>query len=215
MPALSTTLTVTRLALGPIIAAFLFWAANELYSDRLLAGFIYALCCFLVAASWVISLFGENSVKQSAPTRWTPLERIAPAIVVTCILAPLAYAALPLPLVAAGTIIILGNWIEAYARGDAKENEWTGWRLSAEMSGLAAFFAARASALLFAPETIIVGLDWAALILLWAAAGLALICVRIYAPALLKAPSVEAAKLDDVQNEHHNDKNADGNDRGH
>jgi hypothetical protein len=215
MPSLSATLTIARLVLGPIIAALILWAANELYSDPLLAGFIFALCCFLLVASWTASLFAEASLKQAAPTRWAPLERIVGGIFLTCVLVPLGYAALPLPLVAAATIILLGNWIEAYARGDTKENEWTSWRSSAEMSGVAAFFAARASALLYAPENITTGLDWAATILLWAAAGFALIGARIYAPALFKARSVEAAELDHVQNKDRDDENADGNDRGH
>lgn len=211
---LSAALVLTRLALGPVIAALILWAANELYKDPLLAGFIYALCCFLLAATWAISWFAEAASKQALAPRWAALERIVGGAFITCVLVSLAYAALPLQLVAASVVILFGVWIEAYARAaDTKESEWTSWRSSAEMSGIAAFLAARASALLDAPESFIVGLDWAAAILLWAAAVLAL--TGAYVLAAAKMRSVEAAELDHVQNENRDDKDADGNERGH
>ena len=43
MKSLPTLLTIFRIAMGPVIAALVLWAASVLYSDRLLAGFIYAL----------------------------------------------------------------------------------------------------------------------------------------------------------------------------
>jgi hypothetical protein len=210
---LSAALVLTRLVLGPAIAALILWAANELYKDPLLAGFIYALCCFLLVGAWALSWFAEAASKEAPAPHWAALERIAGGAFVTCVLVSLAYAALPLPLVAASVVILFGAWIEAARGAEAKESEWTSWRTSAEMSGVAAFLAARASTLLSAPENIIVGLDWAATILLWAAAVLALIGAYLFGATKMR--SVGTAELDHVQNENRDDKNTDGNERGH
>ena len=49
------------------------------------------------------------------------------------------------------------------------------WKAAAEMAGVGAFLAFQAAAMLFAPADVVVGLDWAARLLIWAAAALALI----------------------------------------
>jgi hypothetical protein len=56
------------------------------------------------------------------------------------------------------------------------------------MAGVAAFLAFQASALLYAPATLIVGMDWAARILLWSAAGLALVSGAGYVAAMVQRP---------------------------
>jgi phosphatidylglycerophosphate synthase len=60
------------------------------------------------------------------------------------------------------------------------------WKAAAEMAGVGAFLAFQAAALLLAPPSVIVGLDWAARILLWAAAALALISGAQYLAVLTR-----------------------------
>ncbi|HVK80279.1 MAG TPA: CDP-diacylglycerol--glycerol-3-phosphate 3-phosphatidyltransferase, partial [Verrucomicrobiae bacterium] len=60
------------------------------------------------------------------------------------------------------------------------------WKAAAEMAGVGAFLAFQTAALLQAHTGIVVGLDWAARILIWAAAALALLSGAQYLGALLK-----------------------------
>lgn len=190
-----TLLTVFRMVMGPVIAALILWAADVTYSDRLLAGFIYALCVilFVVAAStdW---LDGYLARKWNAVTPiGAALDHSADKVLITCVLVALAYAALPLMLVAAA-VLILGRDVavaglrEAIsAQGKSLPVSQLGkWKAAAEMAGVGAFLAFKAAAILFAPASVIVGLDWAARLLLWAAAALALISGAQYLSALLK-----------------------------
>jgi CDP-diacylglycerol--glycerol-3-phosphate 3-phosphatidyltransferase/cardiolipin synthase len=62
------------------------------------------------------------------------------------------------------------------------------WKAAAEMAGVGAFLAFQACALLFAPASLILGLDWAARILLWMAAALALISGGQYLAVLMRKP---------------------------
>jgi cardiolipin synthase (CMP-forming) len=192
MKHLPTVLTLSRIAMGPVIAGLILWAAHETYADRLLAGFIYALCLvlFLLAAAtdW---LDGWLARKLDAVTPLgAALDHTADKVLIVCVLVALAYAALPLGLVAA-TVIILGRdvAIAGLREGLSQSgrtlpvNQLGKWKAAAEMAGVAAFLGFQSAAILFAPQSIIDGLDWAARILLWAAAGLALISAAIYARA--------------------------------
>ncbi|MGD9982251.1 MAG: CDP-diacylglycerol--glycerol-3-phosphate 3-phosphatidyltransferase [Hyphomonadaceae bacterium] len=190
-----TLLTVFRIVMGPTIAALVLWAAAVTYSDRLLAGFIYALCVilFVVAAStdW---LDGYLARKWNVVTPLgAALDHSADKVLITCVLVALAYAALPLMLVVAA-VLILGRDVavaglrEAIsAQGKSLPVSQLGkWKAAAEMAGVGAFLAFQATALLFAPASVIVGLDWAARLLLWSAAALALVSGAQYVGALVK-----------------------------
>jgi CDP-diacylglycerol--glycerol-3-phosphate 3-phosphatidyltransferase len=189
-----TLLTVFRIAMGPVIAGLVLWAATQLYSDRLLAGFIYALALilFLLAAStdW---LDGYLARKLDAVTPLgAALDHSADKVLITCVLVALAYLALPLLLVAAA-VLILGRDVAVAglregisAQGKSLPVSQLGkWKAAAEMAGVAAFLAFQA-AVPFAPASVVVGLDWAARLLLWTAAFLALISGAQYVGALLR-----------------------------
>lgn len=190
-----TLLTVFRMVMGPVVAGLVLWAASVLYSDRLLAGFIYALALilFLLAAStdW---LDGYLARKLDAVTPLgAALDHSADKVLITCVLVALAYAALPLMLVAAA-VLILGRDVAVAglregigAQGKSLPVSQLGkWKAAAEMAGVGAFLAFQSAALLFAPTSIVVGLDWAARLLLWSAAMLALISGAQYVRVLLK-----------------------------
>jgi cardiolipin synthase (CMP-forming) len=192
---LPTLLTIFRIVMGPVIAALVLWAADVVYSDRLLAGFIYASCLilFLIAAAtdW---LDGYLARKLDAVTPLgAALDHSADKVLITCVLVALAYAALPLMLVAAA-VLILGRDVAVAglregisAQGKTLPVSQLGkWKAAAEMAGVGAFLAFQAAAILFAPASVIVGLDWAAALLLWSAAALALISGAQYVGALLK-----------------------------
>lgn len=190
-----TLLTVFRIAMGPVIAALVLWAANDLHTDPLLSGFIYALAfiLFLLAAStdW---LDGYLARKWNAVTPLgAALDHAADKVLITCVLVALAYAALPMMLVAAA-VLILGRDVAVAglregisAQGKSLPVSQLGkWKAAAEMAGVAAFIALQSAALLGAGASVIVGLDWAARILLWTAAVLALVSGAQYVGALLK-----------------------------
>jgi CDP-diacylglycerol--glycerol-3-phosphate 3-phosphatidyltransferase len=192
---LPTLLTLFRIAMGPVIAGLVLWAAAETYADRLLAGFIYALCLILfLLASVTDWIDGWLARKLNAVTPLgAALDHTADKVLIVCVLVALAYAALPLGLVVA-TVLILGRdvAIAGLREGLSQSgrtlpvNQLGKWKAAAEMSGVAAFLAFQSAAILFAPATVVLGLDWAARILLWAAAALALISAGVYAAAAMK-----------------------------
>ncbi|MGQ0533398.1 MAG: CDP-diacylglycerol--glycerol-3-phosphate 3-phosphatidyltransferase [Caulobacteraceae bacterium] len=190
-----TLLTLFRIAMAPVIAALVLWAASVLYSDRLLAGFIYAmaLIVFLLAAAtdW---LDGYLARKLNAVTPLgAALDHSADKVLITCVLVALAYAALPMILVAAAVLIVgrdvavagLREGISAQGKS-LPVSQLGKWKAAAEMAGAGAFLAFQAAALLFAPGSVVVGLDWAARLLLWSAAVLALISGAQYVGVLIK-----------------------------
>jgi len=192
---LPTLLTVFRIVMGPAVAALVLWAASETYADPLLAGPIYALTVilFVLAAStdW---LDGYLARKLDAVTPLgAALDHAADKVLITCALVALAYAALPMMLVAAA-VIILGRDVAVAglregisAQGKSLPVSALGkWKAAAEMAGVGAFLAFKAAVLLSAPISVVLGLDWAAKFLLWAAAALALISGGQYLAALLK-----------------------------
>ncbi|MFN3465441.1 MAG: CDP-diacylglycerol--glycerol-3-phosphate 3-phosphatidyltransferase [Terricaulis sp.] len=197
--AIPTLLTVFRIAMGPAIAALVLWAANDLHTDPLLSGFIYALAfiLFLLAAStdW---LDGYLARKWNAVTPLgAALDHAADKVLITCVLVALAYAALPMMLVAAAVLIIgrdvavagLREGISAQGKS-LPVSQLGKWKAAAEMAGVAAFLAFQSAALLSpafgVPGSIDDGLDWAARILLWTAAVLALVSGAQYVGALVK-----------------------------
>lgn len=197
--AIPTLLTIFRIAMGPVIAALILWAASELHKDPLLSGFIYALAfiLFLLAAStdW---LDGYLARKWDAVTPLgAALDHAADKVLITCVLVALAYAALPMMLVAAA-VIILGRDVAVAglreglsAQGKSLPVSQLGkWKAAAEMAGVGAYLAFQAAALLAPafgiPASVGVGLDWAARLLLWSAAVLALISGAQYLAAQLK-----------------------------
>lgn len=190
-----TLLTLFRIAMGPVIAGLVLWAAAETYADRLLAGFIYALCLILfVLAAITDWVDGWLARKLDAVTPLgAALDHTADKVLIVCVLVALAYAALPLGLVAA-TVLILGRdvAIAGLREGLSQSgralpvNQLGKWKAAAEMSGVAAFLGFQSAAILLGPQALVDGLELAARILLWAAAALALISAGVYATAALK-----------------------------
>jgi CDP-diacylglycerol--glycerol-3-phosphate 3-phosphatidyltransferase len=190
-----TALTLFRIAMGPAIAGLVLWAASVLYTDRLLAGFIYALALIVfVLAAFTDWLDGWLARKLDAVTPLgAALDHAADKMLIACALLALAYAALPLPLVAAA-IIILGRDVAIAGLREGLSSSGRAlpvgalgkWKAAAEMAGVAAFLAFQAAALLFAPASLVLGLDWAARILIWTAAALALVSGAQYVGAAVR-----------------------------
>lgn len=194
---LPTLLTLFRIAMGPVIAGLVLWAANDVHKDPLLAGFIYALCFILfVIASLTDWLDGWLARELNAVTPFgAALDHSADKVLITCVLIALAYASLPLTLVAAAVLILGRDMAVAglreglSAQGRALPVSQLGkWKATAEMAGVAAFLAFQTSALLHAPENLAAGLDLAARILIWSATGLALVSGAGYFAAAFRRP---------------------------
>jgi len=202
-------LTVARMGLGAVVAALVLIAAALVYTDHVLAGLVYAvaLVAFLIAAAtdW---LDGYLARRLNAVTPLgAALDHCADKVLITCALVALAYGALPINL-AAAAIIILGRDVAVAGLREGLANAGRGlpvgsvgkWKAAAEMAGVGAFLAYLASAQLSDAESLSNGLEWAATMLLWAAAALALISAFQYVGAALKpAGSVRTAELGDVQ----------------
>lgn len=191
--ALPTALTVFRIVMGPAIAGAILWAASMEHADRLLAGLAYAvsLVLFLLAAAtdW---LDGWLARRWNAVTPMgAALDHAADKVLITSVLVALAYAALPLMLVLAA-VLILGRDVaiaglrEALsAQGKRLPVSALGkWKAAAEMGGTAVFLALKTAALALAPAELVIGLYWAAHVLLWSAVALALVSAWGYARAL-------------------------------
>lgn len=192
---LPTLLTLFRMAMGPAIAALIFWAASVLYSDRLLAGFIFALCLvlFLLAAAtdWLDGWLARKL--DAVSPLGAALDHAADKVLITCVLVALAYAALPLPLVAA-SVLILGRDVAVAGLREAIAAEGKTlpvsalgkWKAAAEMAGVAAFLAYQTAALFSGSVFVVLGLNWGAHVLLWAAVALALVSGAQYVSALIR-----------------------------
>lgn len=188
-------LTLFRIAMGPALAALVLWAASVLHRDPLLAGFIYALCVVLfVLAAATDWLDGVLARKWDAVTPLgAALDHTADKVLITCVLLALAYASLTLELTAAA-VIILGRDVaiaglrEALgAQGRSLPVRALGkWKAAGEMGGVGAYLAFQSAALLGADASMVSGLFWAARILVWAAAVLALISGAQYVRALVR-----------------------------
>lgn len=195
MKNLPTILTGFRIIAAPVLAGLVLVASTYLYSDPYLAGFIYALTFLLfVIAALTDWLDGYLARKLDAVTPLgAALDHAADKVLITCMLVALAFAALPLPLVAAA-VLILGRDVAVAglregiaAQGKSLPVSQIGkWKAAAEMAGVGAFLAFQTAALLRADASIVLGLDWAARILIWSAAALALVSGAQYLGALLK-----------------------------
>ncbi|MEQ1817511.1 MAG: CDP-diacylglycerol--glycerol-3-phosphate 3-phosphatidyltransferase [Terricaulis sp.] len=190
-----TLLTVFRIAMGPVVAALVLWAASLLHVDPQIAGLIYALALILfVLAALTDWLDGYLARKWNAVTPLgAALDHAADKVLITCVLVALAYASLPMALVAA-SVIILGRDVAVAglregisAQGKTLPVSQLGkWKAAAEMAGVGGYLAFQTAVLLSAPLSVMLGLDWAARILIWSAAVLALISGAQYVAALLK-----------------------------
>lgn len=207
MKSLPTLLTVFRIAMGPAVAALVLWAASLLHVDAQIAGLIYALALILfVLAALTDWLDGYLARKWNAVTPLgAALDHSADKVLITCVLVALAYASLPLNLVAAAALILgrdvaVAGLREALAaQGKALPVSSLGkWKAAAEMVGVTVFLVFQAAAVLFAPAEVVSGLAWGAQILIWIAAALALVSGGQYVAALLRG-SVQPAELDRVQ----------------
>jgi CDP-diacylglycerol--glycerol-3-phosphate 3-phosphatidyltransferase len=195
MKSLPTLLTVARIVLGPAIAAIILAAFAIVSSDHRFAGYLYALALvlFLIAAAtdWLDGYLARklNAVSELGAA----LDHSADKVLITCVLVALAYTALPFWLVAAA-IIILGRDVAVAglreglsASGRAIPVGSVGkWKAAAEMAGVAAFLAYQVSALLIDSTTLIDGLQYASVLLLWATAALALWSAAQYVMAAMK-----------------------------
>lgn len=190
-----TLLTVFRIAMGPVVAALVLWAASLLHVDPQIAGLIYAMALILfILAALTDWLDGYLARKWNAVTPLgAALDHAADKVLITCVLVALAYASLPMALVGA-SVIILGRDVAVAglregisAQGKMLPVSQLGkWKAAAEMAGVGAYLAFQAAVLLSAPLSVMIGLDWAARLLIWSAAVLALISGAQYVAALLK-----------------------------
>ncbi len=158
-----------------------------------MAGLIYAaaLVIFMLAAltDW---LDGWLARKLDAVTPLgAALDHAADKVLIACALVALAYASLPLNLVGAAVLILGRDMAVAglregiAAQGKSLPVSALGkWKAAAEMAGVGAFLTFQSAALLGLPAAIVLGLNWAALILIWSAAALALISGAQYGAAL-------------------------------
>jgi len=173
-----------------VLAGLVLWAGAVLYSDRALAGFLFAmtLVLFVLAAAtdW---LDGYLARKLDAVTPLgAALDHVADKVLIACMLVALAYTALPLDLAAAAVIIVgrdlavagLREGLSASGR-TLPVNSLGKWKAAAEMAGVGAFLAYQGAALLLIPANVVLGLYWAARLLLWAAAITAVISGAVYA----------------------------------
>lgn len=190
-----TLLTAFRIIAAPVLAGAVLYASTLLYNDPYRAGFIYALIfIFFVITAATDWLDGYLARKLDAVTPLgAALDHAADKVLITCMLVALAFAALPIGLVAA-SVLILGRDVAVAglregiaAQGKSLPVSQLGkWKAAAEMAGVGAFLAFQTAALLQADASIVVGLDWAARVLIWAAAALALLSGAQYLGALLK-----------------------------
>ena len=192
---LPTLLTIFRIAAAPAIAGLVLWASQIVHVNAETAGLVYlAALVLFIAASLTDWLDGYLARKLDAVTPLgAALDHAADKVLITCVLVALAYAALPWTLVAAA-VLILGRDVAVAglregisAQGKTLPVSDLGkWKAAAEMAGVGAFLAFQTAALMLAPQSVIVGLDWAARILLWAAAALALISGAQYLAVLTR-----------------------------
>jgi cardiolipin synthase len=196
MKKLPIILTIFRIAMAPVIAALILWASSAIYTDRIMAGLIYVLTLLIfVLAALTDWLDGYLARKLDAVTPLgAALDHSADKVLITCALVALAYAALPMPLVFAA-VLILGRDVAVAglregiaAQGKTLPVSSLGkWKATAEMAGVGVFLAFQIAALTpGAPISVVLGLDYAARILIWAAALLALISGGQYLATLLK-----------------------------
>jgi CDP-diacylglycerol--glycerol-3-phosphate 3-phosphatidyltransferase len=190
-----TALTLARMLLGAATAALVLTAAAYVYSDHILAGLIYALALAVFVLAAATDWFdGYLARKLDAVTPLgAALDHAADKVLITCVLAALAYAALPFNLAAAAIIILGRDVAVAGLREGLSASGRTvavgamgKWKAAAEMAGVGAFLAYQASAQLTDQAGLVMGLEWAATMLLWVAAGLALFSAFQYALALSK-----------------------------
>jgi cardiolipin synthase len=188
-------ITVARIIAGPIVAGLILWATDLQYLNRPLAGGIFAVATMLfVAAALSDWVDGWLARKLNAVTPLgAALDHCADKVLVLCALVALAYAALPLHLVAAAVIILARDVFVAGLREGLSQsgkalpvNQLGKWKAAAEMAGVATFMAFQASSLLNGPARAVLGLVWASEALLWIAAALALISGAIYVRAALR-----------------------------
>lgn len=188
-------LTIFRMMMGPSLAALVLLGGSVLYGDRLLAGFLFSLTLALFALAAATDwLDGWLARKLDATTPMgAALDHIADKVLIACILVALAYSALPIDLTAAAVIIVGRDVAIAGLREGLSNtgrslpvNRLGKWKAAAEMAGVGAFLAYQSAALFQAPANVVLGLYWGARLLLWAAAGAALISGAIYALAAAK-----------------------------
>lgn len=192
-----TTLTLFRMLMGPVLAGLILWAGAVLYSDRPLAGTLFAMVLVLfVIASATDWLDGYLARKLDAVTPLgAALDHVADKVLIACMLLALAYSALPLDLAAAAVIIVgrdlavagLREGLSASGRA-LPVNSLGKWKAAAEMAGVGVFLAYQSASLLLMSANVVLGLRWAAGLLLWAAAVAALISGAIYARAAARQP---------------------------
>lgn len=195
MSNLPTLLTIFRIVAAPAIAGLVLWASQIVHVNVETAGQVYlAALVLFIAASLTDWLDGYLARKLNAVTPLgAALDHAADKVLITCVLVALAYAALPWWLVLA-SVLILGRDVAVAglregisAQGKTLPVSDLGkWKAAAEMAGVAAFLAFQTAALMLAPQSVILGLDWAARILLWAAAALALISGAQYLAVLTR-----------------------------
>jgi CDP-diacylglycerol--glycerol-3-phosphate 3-phosphatidyltransferase len=176
-------LTLSRMAAGPLVAGLVLWASTHTFSDRELAARLYlgAAILFGLAAlsDW---LDGHLARKLDAVSPLgAALDHAADKVLVTCSLVALAYAALPLPLVAAAMIILGRDMAVAGLReglsasGRTLPVSFAGkFKAAAEMIAVTALLTVQGVALINGPPELFYALSWLSGGAMWSAALLAL-----------------------------------------
>jgi len=158
-------LAFARLIAGPFVAALVLWAHQVEFSG----GGIVATR-FYGGATLLFILAALTAWLEGAPAR---LAQAADKILVVAALVALAYAALPVDLVAAA-IVLIGCEVLAASSADTTAGGLGKFKTAAATAGVAAFLAYQTWSILSGGDAIANVLVWLARTLLWLASLLAL-----------------------------------------
>jgi CDP-diacylglycerol---glycerol-3-phosphate 3-phosphatidyltransferase len=195
-------LTLSRMIAGPVVAGLVLLASTQIFVDRGLAAIIYFCAAGLFAAAALTDwLDGHLARKLGAVSALgAALDHAADKVLVACVLVALAYAALPLLLIAAAVLILGRDMAVAGLReglsnsGRALPVSFAGkLKASVEMVAVTALLVVQGAALVSnMPVHVFFALSWFASAALWTAALLALWSGFDYAAsALSPAPAPE------------------------
>lgn len=193
---LPTALSLTRLIAGPLIAALIVWAHQSLFSGGpIMAARLYGVSAVLfIAAAATDALDGMLARRTNAVTPLgAALDHVADKVLIASVLIALAYAALPLDLIAVAIVLIGRDLAIAGLR------ESMGARMPVDglgklkaltaMSGVAAFLAFQTWGIIAGGGVVASGLLWLARTLLWMAALLSLWSGARYVRAAFAPPA--------------------------
>lgn len=198
---LPMTLTLLRMAVGPLVAALVLWGGAEAYLDPPLGGLIF-VCA---GAVFALAALARWLVRADAPPLAHALSRSADDVLAVCALLALASQSLPLNLVIAA-VLLLGRdmAVAGFRQGAAAAgrqlpaSRLAAWKGAAQMLAVTALLFEQAALLDHAPDPIYFAAAWTGRAALWAAVALGLVSGYEYAAAALAPGSVKPAEVDQV-----------------